>query len=245
MAQYDTIALDYQDIADAVPIREPEWYSLHLRLGNLTGLSVLDLACGDGISSRHLKRWGAAHVVGVDISDQMIKLAKQQEQAQPQGIEYRVADGAQLGQIGSFDRVTASYFLHYAQNRDQLLQMVQTVYDNLKPGQCFVASNLNPLQPPRPLHDHRKYGLRIRAVDDPLHEGATIRVQLLLGEKTVEFDIYWIDWTTYEDVFRTVGFRSWKLEPYLIPPEIARQYEEGFWDDYLSTPSVIHFSCQK
>jgi 2-polyprenyl-3-methyl-5-hydroxy-6-metoxy-1,4-benzoquinol methylase len=150
MAQYDTIALGYQEIAAAVPLREPEWYSLRLRLGDLTGLSVLDLACGDGMCSRRLKQWGAAHVVGVDISAQMIRLAQQQEHAQPLGIEYRVADAARLGKIGAFDRVTASYFLHYAQNWEQLLHMVQTVYDNLKPGQYFVASNANPHQPPQP-----------------------------------------------------------------------------------------------
>ena len=60
MEQYDAIAGDYQDIAAAVPLREPEWYSLRLRLGDLAGLSVLDLACGDGMGTRLLKRWGAA-----------------------------------------------------------------------------------------------------------------------------------------------------------------------------------------
>jgi toxoflavin synthase len=168
MTQYDNIAHEYQEIADAIPLREPEWYSLHLRLGDLTGLSVLDLACGDGMCSRRLKRWGAAHVVGVDISAQMITLAKQQEHAQPLGIEYHVADASVLGKIGAFDRVTASYFLHYAQSREQLLQIVRTVYDNLKPGQLFVASNLNPQQPPQPLIDHGQYGLTLRLMDEPL-----------------------------------------------------------------------------
>ena len=245
MAQYDHIALDYQEIADAVPLREPEWYSLRVRLGDLTGLSVLDLACGDGMSSRRLKRWGAARVVGVDISTQMIRLATQQENAQPLGIEYRVADAAVLGKIGEFDRVTASYFLHYAQSKEHLRHMVQTVYDNLNPGQRFVASNLNPQQPPQPLIDHGKYGLTIRLVDAPLHEGATLRVTLRLGEKQVEFDIYWTNWATYEEVFRTVGFRSWKMEAYLIPPVLEGKYGAGFWDEYIAAPSVIHFSCQK
>jgi SAM-dependent methyltransferase len=245
MAQYDNIALDYQEIADAMPLREPEWYSLRLRLGDLTGLSVLDLACGDGMCSRRLKQWGAARVVGVDISAQMIRLAQQQEHAQPLGIEYRVTDAAVLGKIGEFDRVTASCFLHYAQSREQLLHMVQTVYDNLKPGQYFVASNANPHQPPQPILDHRKYGLMERLVDEPLHEGSRICVTLFLGEKTVEFDIYWIPWATYEEAFRSVGFRSWKIEPYLIPPDVERKYGEGFWDEYIATPSVIHFTCQK
>ena len=52
MAQYDTIALDYQKISAAVPLRDAEWYSLRVRLGDLTGLSVLDLACCDGMGTR-------------------------------------------------------------------------------------------------------------------------------------------------------------------------------------------------
>ena len=245
MAQYDAIASDYQEIAAGVPLREPEWYSLRLRLGDLTGLSVLDLACGDGMGTRLLKRWGAARVVGVDISEQMIGLARQQEEAQPLGIEYRVADAAMLGEIGRFDRVTASYFLHYAQNRPQLLQMVRTVYDNLAPGQHFVGSNANPLQPPQPTIDQRKYGLRYDLVDAPLRDGSKLHATLFLGEHTVEFDFYWLPWEAYEEAFRTVGFRSWKIEPYLIPPGSEQKYGEGFWDDYIAVPSVVHIICQK
>lgn len=245
MAQYDTIAHDYQEIAAGVPLREPEWYSLHRRLGDLAGLSVLDLACGDGMGTRLLKRWGAARVVGVDVSEQMIGLARQQEEAQPLGIEYRVADAATLGTIGEFDRVTASYFLHYARTREELLRMVRTIHDNLKPGQRFVGSNANPLLPPEPVIDQRKYGLRYTLVDEPLHEGATLRAALFLGEHTVEFDFYWLPWEAYEEAFRTVGFRSWKIEPYLVPADSERRYGAGFWDEYAAVPSVVHITCEK
>jgi len=160
MAQYDTIALDYQRISSAVPLRDAEWYALRQRLGDLTGLSVLDLACGDGVGTRLLKRWGAARVVGVDISAQMIALARQREDAEPMGIEYRVADAATLGKIGSFDRVSAAYLLHYAESREQLLQMMQTVYDKLEPGQPFVASIANPLLQDRAVPGPRGIGTR-------------------------------------------------------------------------------------
>lgn len=56
MTQYDSIALDYQRISAAVPLRDAEWYSLRQRLGDLAGLSVLDLAYGDGMGTRLLKR---------------------------------------------------------------------------------------------------------------------------------------------------------------------------------------------
>jgi ubiquinone/menaquinone biosynthesis C-methylase UbiE len=83
VTQYDTIALDYQKISAAVPLRDAEWYSLRERLGDLSGLSVLDLACGDGMGTRLIMQWGAARVVGVDISAQMIALAQQREDASP------------------------------------------------------------------------------------------------------------------------------------------------------------------
>ena len=245
MTQYDTIALDYQRISAAVPLRDAEWYSLRVRLGDLAGLSVLDLACGDGMGTRLLKRWGAARVVGVDVSPQMIALARQQEDAQPMGIEYRVADAATRGKIGSFDRVTAAYLLHYAENREQLLQMVRTAYDNLEPGQHFVASIANLLHPPQPVFDQRKYGFSYRLLDETLHEGARLRGTLFLGERTVDFDFHWLPWEAYEEAFDTVGFRSWKIEPFLVPPESERQRGEGFWDEYIATPSAMHITCRK
>jgi 2-polyprenyl-3-methyl-5-hydroxy-6-metoxy-1,4-benzoquinol methylase len=245
MTDYDTIAQQYHAIGDAVLLREPEWYSLHLRLGDLTGLSVLDLGCGDGMASRRLKQWGAARVVGVDVSAAMIALARQHEQAHPLGIDYRVADVVGLGSLGAFDCVTASYLLHYAQSRAHLCQMVQTVYDNLKPGQRFVASNLNPDRPPQPLLDYARYGHTLRLVDPPLRAWSPIHTTLFLGATTVEFDIYWAPWRTYEAVFRRVGFRTWTREPYIIPPALTHMYGEGFWDAYLAAPSLVHIICQK
>ena len=245
MSQYDSIALDYQKISAAVPLRDAEWHSLRARLGDLTGLSVLDLACGDGMGTRLFRRWGAERVVGVDVSQQMIALAQQREDAEPIGIEYRVADAATLGKIGEFDRVCAAYLLHYAENRDQLRQMVRTAYDNLKPGQQFVASIANVLQPPQPVFDQRKYGFSFRLLDETLHEGARLRGTLFLGEKTVEFDFYWLPWQAYEQAFRDAGFRSWRIEPFLTPPDPERKRGEGFWQEYEAKPSGMHITCSK
>jgi SAM-dependent methyltransferase len=244
VTQYDTIALDYQRISAAVSLRDAEWYSLRQRLGDLAGLSVLDLACGDGMGTRLLKRWGAARVVGVDISAQMIELARQREEAEPMGIEYRVADAALLGKIGSFDRVSAAYLLHYAESREQLRHMMQTVYDNLELGQHFVASIANPLQP-QPVFDQRKYGFSYRLLDETLHEGARLRGTLYLGANTVDFDFYWWPWEVYEEAGLAAGFRTCTIEPFLIPVGSEHVRGEGFWDEYIAAPSAMHVICQK
>jgi SAM-dependent methyltransferase len=184
-------------------------------------------------------------VVGVDISAQMIALAQQREDAEPMGIEYRVADAATLGGIGTFDRVAAAYLLHYAESRQQLLHMARTVYDNLAPGQHFVASIANPLLPPQPVVDHRKYGFSFRLLDETLHEGARLRGTLYLGQNTVDFDFYWWPWEVYEEAFRTVGFSSCTIEPFLIPPDSDEKRGEGFWDGYIGAPSAMHIICQR
>src|SRR6516164_9448179 len=57
-------------------------------LGNLAGLTALDLACGEGHYARMLRRHGASRVVGVDISGGMIALARDEEVREPLGVEY-------------------------------------------------------------------------------------------------------------------------------------------------------------
>lgn len=56
-------------------------------LGDIKGLRVLDAGCGEGTSSRLLAGLGA-EVVGVDFSKEMLRLAIEEEERRPRGIEY-------------------------------------------------------------------------------------------------------------------------------------------------------------
>lgn len=97
MAQYDKIAEQYDQSAEERSDRETILApSAKHYLGDLEGKQVLDLACGSGYFTRLIKSWGAERVMGIDISPQMIELARQREQQDKQGIEFKVADVAQL-----------------------------------------------------------------------------------------------------------------------------------------------------
>lgn len=98
--QYDPIAQQYDDIIRNVPIRQMVEYTYQQVIGDVSGQSVLDLACGNGLYTRTFKHKGASRVVGVDLSEELIRLARVHEQQDPLGIEYRVGDGQQLGNIG-------------------------------------------------------------------------------------------------------------------------------------------------
>jgi 2-polyprenyl-3-methyl-5-hydroxy-6-metoxy-1,4-benzoquinol methylase len=76
-------------------------------VGDVRGKHVLDLSCGEGYNARILAGKGA-RVVGVDFSQEMIKLAEQKEKKDKLGIRYCVSDAADLKELdsGHFDVVT-------------------------------------------------------------------------------------------------------------------------------------------
>jgi ubiquinone/menaquinone biosynthesis C-methylase UbiE len=138
---YDDIAWQYKKSKE-LPVRQyVETYTYFHMIGEMAGKTILDLACGEGFYTRKFKQKGARYVVGVDISEKMIDLAQQEEAKKPLGIEYVVSDVIELKKIGSFDLVVASFLLNYAQTKEQLLKMCQSIYANLKPGARFVSIN--------------------------------------------------------------------------------------------------------
>ena len=60
-----------------MPCAAVELPSVLAVLGDVRGLNCLDLACGLGYWSQLLVEKGAAHVVGVDISEAMLSAARE------------------------------------------------------------------------------------------------------------------------------------------------------------------------
>ncbi|MBV9280472.1 MAG: class I SAM-dependent methyltransferase [Chloroflexi bacterium] len=90
---YDAIA-DWYDRYVRRPIFEDVVLPALLDLvGDVEGLTVLDLACGQGRLARELARRGAV-VTGIDLSDRLLALARSYEQGEPLRLRY-VRDDAQ------------------------------------------------------------------------------------------------------------------------------------------------------
>ena len=76
-AQYDDFAEKYQRIMTSPILMRAKRildYTFMRLVGDISGKSVLDLACGAGDYPRKLKQAGASHTVGVDISEEMINI---------------------------------------------------------------------------------------------------------------------------------------------------------------------------
>src|SRR4029450_12459704 len=88
-AQYDHIGSKYDEYAQTATIKRADSSTVLRMAGPLAGKRVLDLACGFGFYTRLLKQHGAAEVLGIDISPEMVRLGREHEQAAPRGVTSR------------------------------------------------------------------------------------------------------------------------------------------------------------
>lgn len=142
---YDDVAGDY-DVIWATPAVRILWTLLDQQLQALQdwhGASVLDMACGTGIGLREARKLGATHLVGVDISKDMIDVCKATTKDVDQ-FDLHVADCSgdleHLGlQPGSFDLVIGMWLLNYAESISQMEAFWSNIAKCLKPGAKFVG----------------------------------------------------------------------------------------------------------
>ncbi|MDZ8052155.1 MAG: class I SAM-dependent methyltransferase [Aulosira sp. ZfuVER01] len=243
---YDSIAQEYKK-SKQLPFRlHIEAYTYFHLLGDLLGKSLLDLACGEGFYTRQFKLQGAARVIGVEISENMIELARQEEAREPQNIEYILGDVFELDKIGSFDLVVASYLLNYAQTRDQLLKMCQSIFANLKPGGRFVTINNNDSQPPSSYLATEKYGF-IKSIASPLIEGTPIKYTFTIShsKQQFSFDNYYLGAATYEWAFQSVGFKAVRWQKPIISPQGVEEFGQEYWQDFLDCMPIVGIECLK
>lgn len=220
-----------------------ETYSLMNLIGDVTGKKVLDVACGEGYFTRILRRAGASKVVGLDISERMIALARDQEAKEPMGIEYLVEDARSVVPRQDFDLVVSAWLLVYAQDRAELASMCQGLASRVKPGGRFVTFTTNPgvydFQPPP---DYRKYGLDMELADH-VFEGAPIKFTLYMDGPPLEIENYYLPVNAYEAAFRDAGFGNFAIHAPELSPSPQGNDDREYWADFLNYPIAILIDC--
>jgi SAM-dependent methyltransferase len=239
---YDAIAADYKR-AKQQPWRfYVERHTLLRLAGDLRGLAVLDLACGEGYYTRELRHRGAGRVVGVDMSEGMIRLAREEEARRPLGIEYRVQDARAVDAAGDFDLVVAAYLLNYAATRDELQEMCAAIGRALRPGGRFVAVNNNPEQPPEHFGASRPYGF-VKSTPGPLREGAPIIYTIFLDGGAIDITNHWLSTAAHDEAFRAAGFREVRWHRPRVSAEGRAAFGDDFWQSFLAHPPVTFLEC--
>lgn len=119
----------------------PEWPAIRAMLPEVAGKRVLDLGCGYGWASRWMRQQGAASVLSLDLSENMIRRAKA-DTVDPE-IEYRIADLENLElPPAAFDLAYSALTFHYIRDFQRL---VQTLHQSLAPSGRLVFTIEHPI----------------------------------------------------------------------------------------------------
>jgi len=239
--QYDAIAEQYQRTKQSPVRRYVEQYSLFRMLGDVRGLDVLDLACGDGCYGREIRTRGARRVLGIDISPRMIELARAAS-AGATAIDYLVCDVGELPDLGTFDVACAAYLLHYARDVDELMRMCRCIARQLAPGRRLVAINENPDQPEERYRGYLRYGFT-KCVSAPRREGSPVSYAMVSGRELFRFEVYHFERATYEEALRAAGFVQIEWRPLEVDPAGISALGADYWAEYLGNPPVTGLTC--
>jgi SAM-dependent methyltransferase len=119
----------------------PEWPVIRAMLPDLGGKRVVDLGCGFGWASRWMREQGAASVVGLDLSQNMIERAR--VDTADAAIEYRIADldALDLPEM-AFDLAYSALTFHYIQDFGRV---VRAIREALVPGGHFIFTIEHPI----------------------------------------------------------------------------------------------------
>nr|WP_255720205.1 class I SAM-dependent methyltransferase [Acuticoccus kalidii] len=119
----------------------PEWPAIRALLPPLAGKRVADLGCGFGWAARWMSSAGAARVLGLDLSRNMIARAEA-DTADP-AIAYQIADLDTLTlDDGAFDLVYSALTFHYIADFGRLARMIHAA---LAPGGDLVFTIEHPI----------------------------------------------------------------------------------------------------
>ena len=148
----------------------PEWPAIRALLPDLRDKRVLDLGCGFGWFARWARTEGAAHVLAIDLSENMLSRAR--AATGDTAIDYVKADLENLELAeAAFDFAYSSLAFHYIED---FARLVRTVYRALAVGAQLVFSIEHPIYMAsrRPGWMTRDDGRKTWALDSYATEGA-------------------------------------------------------------------------
>ncbi|MFE3583047.1 class I SAM-dependent methyltransferase [Streptomyces vinaceus] len=241
--QYDGIGEAFEGFKSLPMIRYGEVPSFLGLVGAVGGRSVLDLACGTGFYSREFKRRGAADVLGVDISGEMVAAAREIERREPLGVRYEVGDVAELPLLDTrFDIALGVQCLNYAEDLATMERMCRNIHRNLVPGGEFFVLAQNP--------DYRfdcpsleAYGFRCEPAGE-IETGRRVRVTALLDPQPITIVSSAPHREAYETSLGAAGFSEITWVPLEVSDAGVREFGKEYWEDLLAYPPLAMLRCR-
>lgn len=168
------------------------WPVIEEMLAIQPGQLVLDIACGNGLTSRRLGRLGA-RVVAFDVAEEMIRFARKRSSSGDGDIRYHVLDASDEKGIAEVceEKLDAALSNMALFDMAEIEPLFRALFSLLKPGGCFVFSMMHPCfnQAHSALYCERgevdgeevnTYGVRVSGYMTPtMHKGRALAGQPL------------------------------------------------------------------
>ena len=208
----------------------PEWPALQSMLPPLEGLWVLDLGCGFGAFARWAQERGAAGVIGVDRSQNM--LAQARAQTHDSRVTYVLADIEHLALAeAAFDLVYSSLVLHYIADFGVVCGAIRRL---LASGGRLVFSVEHPLftAPRNPGWQRNPEGSKVWPIDAYLLEGRRETDWITPGVVKYHRSV-----ASYVNSLLRQGFQLTHLEEWGPNQEQIAEHPE--WSDEVHRPPFL------
>lgn len=136
---YERFAYIYDYLMQDVPYDKWVSYVHHqIEKHGQSGSELLDIGCGTGELTIRLAKEGF-HVTGVDLSEDMLFIAKQKAENEGQSISLFQQDMSELSGLGTFDLITIFCdSLNYVTSESSIQSTFRNVYEHLKDNGLFM-----------------------------------------------------------------------------------------------------------
>ena len=121
-----------------------EWPCIKALLPDIKGRDVLDIGCGTGIFTFLLEQYGPAKLIGLDLSEEMLKLARGKAFKRESKASFVQGDAARLSDYPDtpVDFIFSSTTTHYIEN---LSGFFSGISKTLKSGGSCIISMIHPV----------------------------------------------------------------------------------------------------
>lgn len=226
-----------------------EWRNIEKLIPSLENKIILDLGCGTGRFSFLFEQYRPRQIIGIDISEEMIKIGKKIGQERNSIVEFVQKDIEKLSdfQANSIDFIFSSTVLHYIEDLNPIMKEINRL---LVPGGTCILSVINPVY-------SACYPVAKVNGTFPKDEEWTIKYL----DKSIRAYIQpWIEYTDGIDNFLSYSYHHTMadyinsivkgglqieelLEP--LPPEEWKSSNAGRYNGYVETPVYAIFKLKK
>ncbi|WP_167958088.1 class I SAM-dependent DNA methyltransferase [Anaerosporobacter faecicola] len=225
-----------------------EWPCIQRMLPELKGKNVLDLGCGTGRFSFLFEDKEPSVVDGIDLSEQMLTLAKTKSLVRKSKVHFIQGDITNVSDYvdKTYDLVFSSTTLHYIQNLQQFFKQLSLVMNEAGIG---ILSLMHPIYTSQyPIDQNGKFPRdeewNVRYLDTSLRSYMQPWIEYNDSVEKFLSSSYHHTFSDYFNAIINTGFQILQVEEPKPPIEWKERYPERY-DSFIETPSYLIIKIKK